>query len=90
MVILAKADPISARRVTGRMLRQLAQRQEGHQPLVTVSVGISTFPLDGNNPLDLLRAADFAMYHNKQSRSAGNPRGQSTVRSPSLQRANDL
>jgi len=32
----------------------------------SASIGISIFPENGNNPTDLLRAADMAMYHSKE------------------------
>ena len=39
-------------------------------PLSTaVSIGVAVAPFDGENPADLLAAADLAMYHAKQSRS---------------------
>jgi diguanylate cyclase (GGDEF)-like protein len=34
--------------------------------IVTASIGVSIFPNDGNNPSELLRNADSAMYHSKE------------------------
>ena len=36
-------------------------------PPVTVSIGVSSYPADGNDPSSLLRAADAALYRAKQS-----------------------
>lgn len=38
---------------------------EGHSIQVTASVGISLFPMDGDNAIDLIRNADAAMYRAK-------------------------
>ncbi|NHZ37115.1 bifunctional diguanylate cyclase/phosphodiesterase [Massilia rubra] len=39
----------------------------GHEVVVTASVGIALFPLDGVNPGDLIRNADTALSHVKNS-----------------------
>ena len=39
----------------------------GQEFLLTASVGIGTFPLDGNDMQSLLKAADIAMYRAKES-----------------------
>jgi len=39
---------------------------EGHELFVSASVGISTYPMDGESGADLLRHADVAMYHAKE------------------------
>lgn len=39
---------------------------DGSQTHVTCSIGISLYPQDANNPEDLLKHADTAMYHAKQ------------------------
>lgn len=40
---------------------------DGREMLLTLSVGISVFPIDGKDPSELLRNADSAMYHAKES-----------------------
>jgi len=40
---------------------------EGHQLMITPSIGISVFPADGNTPAELIREADAAMYHAKST-----------------------
>ena len=39
----------------------------GHRIVVSPSIGISMFPIDGDTPDDLIRHADAAMYHAKES-----------------------
>jgi predicted signal transduction protein with EAL and GGDEF domain len=39
---------------------------EGHEFFITASVGISVFPDDGDNGVELVRSADLAMYHAKR------------------------
>lgn len=39
----------------------------GHEVFTTCSIGISVFPNDGGTPQDLLRHADTAMYHAKET-----------------------
>jgi diguanylate cyclase (GGDEF)-like protein len=66
----ASADPRPAVVPTVHMLlRQLAQKihVEGHEVILTASVGIAIFPDDADNVIDLIRNADAAMYHAKQN-----------------------
>jgi len=44
-----------------------AHHVAGHELLVTISVGISIYPLDGANADELLRSADAAMYQAKKN-----------------------
>ena len=44
---------------------------DGHEVLVTVSIGISTVPGDHRRPEDILREADIAMYQAKVGGRAG-------------------
>jgi len=61
------ADEQVAAQVAGRMLEACAEPFviEGEELFVTVSVGISIHPRDGDNGSDLLRNADTAMYRAK-------------------------
>lgn len=62
------ADEQVAAQVAGRMLETCAEPFviEGHELFATVSVGISIYPRDGENGIDLLRNADAAMYRAKE------------------------
>jgi diguanylate cyclase (GGDEF)-like protein len=40
---------------------------EGHELMITVSIGISTYPVDAANIVDLFKNADTAMYQAKES-----------------------
>jgi diguanylate cyclase (GGDEF)-like protein len=66
----ASADPRPAVVPTVHMLlRQLAQKfhVEGHEVILTASIGIAIFPDDADNVIDLIRNADAAMYHAKHN-----------------------
>jgi diguanylate cyclase (GGDEF)-like protein/PAS domain S-box-containing protein len=39
---------------------------DGRELVLTASIGISIYPNDGDNPAELLRNADMAMYHSKE------------------------
>lgn len=39
---------------------------DNREMILTISVGISIYPNDGNDPSELLRNADSAMYHSKE------------------------
>jgi diguanylate cyclase (GGDEF)-like protein/PAS domain S-box-containing protein len=61
-------DDSSAASVAGKILESFSHPFEagGQEIEIGVSMGISRFPTDGEDPLDLLRAADSAMYRAKQ------------------------
>lgn len=40
---------------------------EGHELYVTASIGVSMYPADGNDPQDLVKHADSAMYRAKEA-----------------------
>jgi diguanylate cyclase (GGDEF)-like protein/PAS domain S-box-containing protein len=63
------ARPDDAAIVAQKILDRLAAPVEirGQEAAVTASVGIATFPADGDNAEALLGAADAAMYRAKQS-----------------------
>ena len=52
-----------------RVLEQLAQpaQLDGHDVIITASIGISLYPRDGNTPGALLVGADVALSHVKES-----------------------
>jgi diguanylate cyclase (GGDEF)-like protein/PAS domain S-box-containing protein len=58
-----------AARVAGRVLEQLRRpmKIQGKEFFVTGSIGISVYPDDGDSVDILLKNADIAMYHAKQS-----------------------
>jgi diguanylate cyclase (GGDEF)-like protein len=45
-------------------------RRDGHDVLVTASIGWSVYPADGTSPEELVGSADAAMYRDKQRRAA--------------------
>ncbi len=61
-------QPESAGLVARRLIESLVQPMtiDGHELVITPSIGIAIFPRDADNVEDLLRAADTAMYHAKQ------------------------
>jgi len=68
VLLLPGSGAAEAENVTQRILRELAPpidvgMQEVH---ITSSIGISTFPHDGQNIYELLRCADVAMYWVKE------------------------
>jgi diguanylate cyclase (GGDEF)-like protein/PAS domain S-box-containing protein len=63
------SDPQDAARVAEKLLVALAEPCEisGRSLLVTASIGISLYPEDGDDIPTLMRNADSAMYHSKES-----------------------
>lgn len=61
------ARPHDAARVARRILKALEKPLllEGNEVFVRVSIGIATFPEDGNDIDNLLKNSDAAMYHAK-------------------------
>lgn len=59
----------SIERFCHKLYAQMAEpiALDGGEARVSISVGISTAPLDGKTPDDLLRAADIALHRAKQS-----------------------
>ena len=68
VVLTDLAHVLDADRVARRILRAVRQpfAVEGHEIIVTASIGISLFPNDGQDAGTLLRNADAAMYHAKE------------------------
>ncbi len=62
-------DPESAATVARRLLQELQTTYDldGHEVSVTASIGISVFPADGMKSETLMKNADSAMYHAKNS-----------------------
>lgn len=62
------SDVIDARPVVENLLSRFryAFRIDDRELMLTASVGISVYPNDGDNPSELLRNADSAMYHSKE------------------------
>jgi diguanylate cyclase (GGDEF)-like protein len=61
------SDPNNAARVARRILEGIAApyELEGREIFITASLGIATYPADGENADDLFKHADTAMYHAK-------------------------
>ena len=61
--------PENASVVARRILQEMPKTHEleGHSVSVNTSIGISTFPTDGENSELLLKHADSAMYHAKET-----------------------
>ncbi|MCG7970749.1 MAG: EAL domain-containing protein [Candidatus Thiodiazotropha taylori] len=61
-------SPADAQSIAASIIDRFRQSFDitDRQFLLTASVGISLFPLDGDNPSELLRKADTAMYHAKK------------------------
>jgi len=63
------ADSTVIRRIASSLVQTLSQPYEigPHTLRTRPSVGISVFPYDGDDPTTLLRNADLAMYHAKET-----------------------
>jgi diguanylate cyclase (GGDEF)-like protein/PAS domain S-box-containing protein len=61
-------DPAMLGRVAQKLLDAVAHpfRVEEHDIYVTSSIGISVYPDDSDDPEELLKHADVAMYHSKE------------------------
>ncbi|MGI5164353.1 GGDEF domain-containing protein [Spirillospora sp. CA-253888] len=70
VVLLPGADTVEACRVAERLrgrVRRLAVPAEEGSVAVTISVGVSLFRMHGEDLIELLAAADLALYRAKQS-----------------------
>lgn len=70
VVVLAGIDDFSeAAQVARKLIDTIhpAIEVDGHQLAISASIGVSLFPDDGDNPEDLLRHADAAMYSAKEA-----------------------
>ncbi|MDA0191014.1 MAG: EAL domain-containing protein, partial [Proteobacteria bacterium] len=63
------AHPDAAARIAEKLIEALARPCviDGHELAVTASLGISIYPEDGEDAETLIRNADTAMYHSKES-----------------------
>lgn len=64
---LASVD--DAERIAERVIAAVREpiSLDGHEVVVSASMGISMFPLDGDDPNSLMANADAAMYHAKEA-----------------------
>lgn len=62
-------EQLDARLVAEKILEAFRNpfKIEGHELMLTTSIGISIYPSDTENSTELLRNADIAMYESKQS-----------------------
>ncbi len=70
VVVLPEIEsPLTAARVASKIQSNLADsyRIADHVLYATPSIGISLYPIDGSDPITLLRNADTAMYHAKKA-----------------------
>jgi diguanylate cyclase (GGDEF)-like protein/PAS domain S-box-containing protein len=69
LLLVRLADPRDAARVAEKLIRSIEEPilVDGHELRVGASVGISLFPQDGRDARMLMKAADTALYHVKES-----------------------
>jgi diguanylate cyclase (GGDEF)-like protein/PAS domain S-box-containing protein len=65
-VVLPETGAEAAKHVAQRIRDSIAN--DGMEPLLSVSIGVAIYPLDGERIETLLRAADMAMYSMKASK----------------------
>lgn len=64
--LVRSADALTFAKRIGEKIRQPVDL-EGHQVMLTVSIGIAIYPEDGETAEILIRSADTAMYHAKDA-----------------------
>jgi len=70
LCILPDAGINKACKIAERLCESLANQPfilDNREIPVTVSIGVSNFPIDGNNPEELFRVADTTLYEAKQN-----------------------
>ncbi len=70
LCILPDASITTACEIAKRICQGIADQSfilENYEIPVTVSIGVSNFPTDGNNPEELFRIADTTLYQAKQN-----------------------
>jgi diguanylate cyclase (GGDEF)-like protein/PAS domain S-box-containing protein len=67
IILLPNTDPNGAAHIAEKVIDTISQpyRIQNHELSITPSVGISLYPMDGNNFETLLQSADAAMYRAK-------------------------
>ncbi|MBR0973446.1 MULTISPECIES: bifunctional diguanylate cyclase/phosphodiesterase [Bradyrhizobium] len=67
VVQIGRSEETAARSLAGRLVEVVSAPYEidDHQIVIGVSIGISLAPQDGNNPDELLKNADLALYRAK-------------------------
>ncbi|QOZ70508.1 bifunctional diguanylate cyclase/phosphodiesterase [Bradyrhizobium arachidis] len=67
VVQIGRSEEAAARSLAGRLVEVISAPYEidDHQIVIGVSIGISLSPQDGNNPDELLKNADLALYRAK-------------------------
>jgi len=67
VVQIGRSEEAAARALAGRLVEVISAPYEidDHQIIIGVSIGISLSPQDGNNPDELLKNADLALYRAK-------------------------
>ena len=67
VVQIGRSEETAARSLAGRLVEVVSAPYEidDHQIVIGVSIGISLSPQDGNNPDELLKNADLALYRAK-------------------------
>jgi diguanylate cyclase (GGDEF)-like protein/PAS domain S-box-containing protein len=71
-ILLLDADCERAQNVAERISSCL--RQQTDSPALSVSIGFSVYPADGNSASELLEAADKRLYQSKKSRNSAEPK----------------
>ena len=67
VIMIPEAANDAAHILSERLRKNLSELKFENLPSVTVSLGIATFPHDGNDPEDLIKKADAAMYAAKRA-----------------------
>ena len=67
VILIPDADERAAFFLAERLRKNLSEIVLEKLPKITVSMGIATYPKDGNDPEDLIKKADVAMYAAKQA-----------------------
>ena len=69
-VLIGELDTLSAAGIVAERIRtalSVPYLYAGASYLITCSIGIATYPEDGDDPIELIRRADYAMYTAKHS-----------------------
>lgn len=70
-IILPKTDHeiaiFTANKICARVSSKQFKLPNGRETSVTISLGVSTFPVDGTTPEELIEAADKRLYHAKHN-----------------------